>query len=126
MIKLVQILRILLKKKHVIKINLILKNRIKNQIHYKKIFKILHKIILQATMNLRFFIEVPLFKQIVSSLIIKLYRMNKYSKMFLTWIKIMKLKYNKLIMLLWIKFKIKISRFNNKTQINNLYKFMNI
>jgi len=126
MIKLVQILRILLKKKHVIKINLILKNRIKNQILYKKIFKILHKIILQATMNLRFFIEVPLFKQIVSSLIIKLYRMNKYSKMFLTWIKIMKLKYNKLIMLLWIKFKIKISRFNNKTQINNLYKFMNI
>ena len=126
MIKLVQILRILLKKKHVIKINLILKNRIKNQILYKKIFKILHKIILQATMNLRFFIEVPLFKQIVSSLIIKLYRMNKYSKMFLTWIKIMKLKYYKLIMLLWIKFKIKISRFNNKTQINNLYKFMNI
>ncbi len=126
MIKLVQILRILLKKKHVIKINLILKNRIKNQILYKKIFKILHKIILQATMNLRFFIEVPLFKQIVSSLIIKLYRMNKYSKMFLTWIKIMNLKYNKLIMLLWIKFKIKISRFNNKTQINNLYKFMNI
>jgi len=126
MIKLVQILRILLKKKHVIKINLILKNRIKNQILYKKIFKILHKIILQATMNLRFFIEVPLFKQIVSSLIIKLYRMNKYSKMFLTWIKILKLKYNKLIMLLWIKFKIKISRFNNKTQINSLYKFMNI
>ena len=91
---------------HQIKINLIFKNLINIQFLKKK-FKLLQKMILQVTsmMIQKFFIEVHLFRLIICNLIKKLNRIKNYYKTLIIWIKIQLYKFNKIIMLQWIKLK---------------------